>query len=45
MNSLLMKLPENVLALLENFWVEEYETDYRHLFEIEIFEKHQQQTK
>jgi len=35
-----MKLPENVLALLEVFWAEEYETDYRRLFEIEIIEKH-----
>jgi hypothetical protein len=40
-----MKLPENVLALLEEFWAEEYESDYRRLFEIEIIEKHQQQTK
>ncbi len=31
-----MKLPKNVLALLEEFWVKEYESDYRHLFEIKI---------
>ncbi len=31
-----MKLPKDVLPLLEVFWAEEYESDYRRLFEIEI---------
>ena len=31
-----MKLPKDVLPLLEEFWAEEYESDYRRLFEIEI---------
>ncbi len=28
-----MELPEDVLALLEAFWAEEYESEYRHLFD------------
>jgi len=31
-----MKPPKNVLAALEEFWAEEYESNYQHLFEIEI---------
>ena len=31
-----MKPPKNVLAVLEEFWAEEYESDYRRLFEFEI---------
>lgn len=27
-----MKLPEDILEKLEEFWVEEYESDYQHLF-------------
>ena len=30
-----MKLPEDVLPLLEVFWAEEYESDYRDFIEIE----------
>ena len=30
-----MKLPKNTLALLEDFWAEEYESDYRRFIEIE----------
>ena len=31
-----MKLPKDALPILEEFWAEEYEFDYRRLFEIEI---------
>jgi len=31
----LMKLPEGIQEKLEEFWVEEYESDYQHLFENE----------
>ena len=30
-----MELPEDVLQLLEVFWAEEYESDYRDFIEIE----------
>jgi hypothetical protein len=33
--TLFMKLPKDVLALLEEFWAEEYESDYRRFVEIE----------
>jgi len=31
----IMELPEDVLPLLEVFWAEEYESDYRDFIEIE----------
>lgn len=30
-----MKLPEDIQEKLEEFWAEEYESDYQHLFEKE----------
>ena len=31
----MMKLPEDIQEKLEEFWVEEYESDYQHLFDEE----------
>lgn len=30
-----MKLPKDILALLDDFWAEEYESDYRRFIELE----------